>query len=344
MEQSEKRIQTGCLLILTTIAIAAALNLFSVVLIPFVLAIFLTYCLAPVIDLQTKLLKFPRPLAIITTVLVGCLILFLVALLISGALGQVAANSDEYLDQISRWFHQVTSSARMQWFGLDTEELSAKLFEIAGNTAKTILAATVSSIMTVVSNGLLVVIFMIFMITGKTRHRPPATSVWFQVEKRIKRYVLTMAMTSGVTGVLVGLTLTILGVDFAWMFGFLAFLLNFIPNIGSIIATLLPLPVAMLSPELSVPAKIMVIAIPGAIQFVIGNIVAPKLMGQSMDLHPVAVLLSLIFFGAIWGIVGMFLATPITAVIKMLLERFDYTKPVANLLAGKINGHTHQTT
>ena len=68
----DSRIQTSCLLILTAIAIAAAMKIFSAVLIPFVLAIFLTYCLTPVIDLQQKRLKIPRPLAVLTTVLVGC--------------------------------------------------------------------------------------------------------------------------------------------------------------------------------------------------------------------------------------------------------------------------------
>ncbi|MHC4433691.1 MAG: AI-2E family transporter [Planctomycetota bacterium] len=119
------------------------------------------------------------------------------------------------------------------------------------------------------------------------------------------------------------------------MFGFLAFLLNFIPNIGSIIATLLPLPVAFIDPQLGIVSKVLALAIPGSIQFVIGNILQPKMMGESLDLHPVVVLLSLIFFGTIWGIIGMFLAVPITAVVMIFLQRFDYTRAIADLAAGK---------
>jgi AI-2 transport protein TqsA len=155
------------------------------------------------------------------------------------------------------------------------------------------------------------------------------------VETRIKRYVLTMLVTSGITGVLVGLVLTVLKVRFGWMFGFLAFMLNFIPSIGSIIATILPLPVALIDPQLGIVSKVLVLAIPGGIQFVIGNLLQPKLMGESLHLHPVVVLLSLIFFGTIWGIIGMFLAAPITAVVMIFLQRFGYTRALADLAAGK---------
>ena len=65
-------------------------------------------------------------------------------------------------------------------------------------------------------------------------------------------------------------------------------------------------------------------------------------MGQSLDLHPIVVLMALIFFGIIWGIVGMFLATPITAVLKILFERFEYTRPLANLLAGRFESRSRE--
>lgn len=212
---------------------------------------------------------------------------------------------------------------------------SAQLIRILTNTIRKAFTAIASSVMGVISNSLLVVIFMIFMISGKGLQKAPAGSLWWEVETRVKRYLLTMLLTSGATGILVGFVLEILGVKAGWMFGFLAFLLNFIPNIGSIIATFLPLPFALIDPELGLASKILVLAIPGVIQFTIGNILQPKMMGGSLDLHPIVVLLSLIFFGTIWGIIGMFLAVPITAVIKIFLERFGYTRAIAELIAGK---------
>ena len=80
---------------------------------------------------------------------------------------------------------------------------------------------------------------------------------------------------------------------------------------------------------------ILVVVVPGTIHNVIGNIIEPKLMGKGLDLHPVTVMLALSFWGLLWGIVGMFLAAPITAVIRIVLMQFDTFRPIANLLAGE---------
>ena len=82
---------------------------------------------------------------------------------------------------------------------------------------------------------------------------------------------------------------------------------------------------------------VLAILIPGIIQVTIGNGIEPKVMGDALDLHPVTILLALIFWGMLWGIPGMLLATPITAVMKILLSRLEYTRGLADLLAGRIN-------
>jgi AI-2 transport protein TqsA len=107
-------------------------------------------------------------------------------------------------------------------------------------------------------------------------------------------------------------------------------LLNFIPNIGPIIACLLPLPLIVLSPDLSLTAMITVIVFSSLIQFVSGNVVEPKIMGDSFELHPVAILLTLMIWGMLWGIIGMILATPVTAAMKILFDRFERTRPWPN--------------
>jgi AI-2 transport protein TqsA len=355
-EHYEQRIQTICLLILTALAIAAALYALSSVLIPFVLAIFLTLCLIPVIDVQMKWLRIPRGAAILTTIMIGCAVLALAALIVTVAANEILKSNADYSlsednsgqsnDDYAQYFRQLLIKTRgilpPEWYTSDpndpnalSEDPSEPLIRVPTNTIRKVLTETASSIMGLISNIFLVLIFMIFMITGKSKYKAKAGSLWWEVETRIKRYVFTMVFTSGMTGILVGLILTILKVKFGWMFGFLAFLLNFIPNIGSIIATLLPLPVAFIDPQLGLISKILVLAIPGTIQFVIGNILQPKMMGQSLDLHPIVVLLSLIFFGTIWGIIGMFLAVPITAVLKIFLQRFGYTRAIADLISGK---------
>ena len=350
-EHYEQRIQTGCLVALTALGISGALYAFRSVLIPFVLAIFLTLCLMPAIDVQMKWLRIPRRTAILTTVLVGCAVLALAALLVTRAANQIVDSRDEYEDQFQALLLQARGLIPSDWYtgdpndpsktddpkdrGRATGDPNEPLIRIPIDTVRRVLTDTASSIMGLISNGLLVLIFMIFMVAGQGAYKAPAGSLGWEIETRIKRYVLTMFLTSGITGVLVGLALYVLGVKLGWMFGFLAFMLNFIPNIGSIIATLLPLPVAFIDPQLGMVSKVLALAIPGSIQFVIGNILQPKMMGESLDLHPVVVLLSLIFFGTIWGIIGMFLAVPITGVVMIFLQRFDYTRAIADLAAGK---------
>lgn len=333
----DTRVQNVCLVILTGVAITYLMQTFSAVLIPFVLAIFLTYCLTPFIELQIRVMRFPRYLAIITTILLGCVGLLLIALLVSGAIAEMTQNFKVYQAKLTEIFGQAVIWLNLDRFGIEHgQDITDRLLSITTEAATTIFTGIANSIRTIVSNGLLVVIFMIFMISGKNVAKKPTGGMLGEVEASIKRYSITMVLTSAVTGILVGLTFVALKVDFAWMFGFLAFLLNFIPSIGSIIATLLPIPVIFLS-ELAAPAQFAAVLIPALIQFGIGNLLQPKLMGQSLNLHPVTILMSLMFFGAIWGVIGMLLATPVTAVLRMLLEKFDYTRSAAMIMAGNLD-------
>ena len=137
------------------------------------------------------------------------------------------------------------------------------------------------------------------------------------------------------TGLLVGLCLNLLGVELALVFGLFAFLLNFIPTVGSLISTFLPLPILLLNPEIGLATGIAAIFIPGTIHFTIGNVVEPLVMGDSLELHPVTILVALMVWGVLWGFVGMLLATPITAVMRILFGRMTQTQPLAELLSGK---------
>lgn len=82
---------------------------------------------------------------------------------------------------------------------------------------------------------------------------------------------------------------------------------------------------------------ILVISLSSAVQIISGNVVEPKMLGDSVDIHPIVVLLTLMFWGMIWGIVGMFLATPITAAMKILFAKFESTRPLAALMEGRMD-------
>jgi AI-2 transport protein TqsA len=221
---------------------------------------------------------------------------------------------------------------------LDTRKLVTDLQKYMFN----ILTNAVGTIFGLISGVFFVVIFVMFLVVG---HDPYAThsEIYVNIVKKVRRYVGTKVAISLVTGVLVWVSLTRLGLPLASVFGILAFLLNFIPSIGSIISTLLPIPVAVATFRGETPqgevvvywgTVLLVVAVPGAIQMIMGNMIEPKLMGEGLNLHPVTVLLALSFWGLLWGIVGMFLAAPITAAIRIVFLQFDTLRPIGNLLAG----------
>jgi AI-2 transport protein TqsA len=205
------------------------------------------------------------------------------------------------------------------------KDLKNYIFNIVTNAFGTILG--------LISSMLFVIIFVLFLLMGRNPYTTHS-QVYSDVVGKIRKYVGIKIVISGVTGVLMWVTLTLIGVKLAGVFGILAFLLNFIPSIGSIVVTFLPLPIAVVQFQSSPWLIVLVVAIPGAIQNILGNIIEPKLQGEGLNLHPVTILLALSFWGLLWGIVGMFLAAPITAAIRIVLMQFDMLKPIARLMAG----------
>jgi len=333
-----RRVQTLCLLSLTLIALGAALYFLRPVLVPFVLAVFLTYCLTPVIDVQTRYLRMPRGLAVISAVILGLAVLGLCGSLVAASVNSMSHKLEDYEKQFQRLTQRFAESVPLDRLGIQTDgETMGRVFAVQEGTGWQFMSTILSEATNVISNGALVMIFVIFMLLGRKGSQRRSSGVLAEIEARVKSYILYTVFFSGLTGLLCGLTLAALGVEFAWMFGLLAFLLNFVPNIGSIIATLLPLPVILLAPDMPITAKVLALVIPAAIQFVIGNLVQPKVQGSALELHPVVVLLALIFFGMIWGIIGALLATPITAVVRIVLGRIPITRPLADLLAGNLD-------
>jgi AI-2 transport protein TqsA len=164
-------------------------------------------------------------------------------------------------------------------------------------------------------------------------HRAQAVrSVLEAIGHSIRRYVLIKTIVSTLTGLLTYGLLSLLGLDFAETWGLLAFFLNFIPNIGSIVAAALPILAGMVQFEDWTPVVIIFFGL-GGLQFVIGNILEPLLMGRTLNLSSFVIILSLTFWGAIWGIVGMFLAVPIMVMIMIVCSHVPPLRPLAILLS-----------
>ena len=159
---------------------------------------------------------------------------------------------------------------------------------------------------------------------------------WNEIIAHVKKYIFTKFITSSATGILAGLIYWMLGMELAFIFGSLTFILNFIPYFGSVIAVLLPIPIAFI--QFEDPTNLyLIILLPAIVHIIIGNILEPKIFGAVLGLHPITILLSLIFWGMIWGFIGILLAAPITAIIKISFEKFKTTLPLARLLEGSIH-------
>ena len=158
-------------------------------------------------------------------------------------------------------------------------------------------------------------------------------SLMQRINRDIRTYIGIKVLTSAATGLLSYLILEWVGVDSASFWAVLIFLLNFIPTIGSIIATAFPALLTLVQFETWTPFIVVVLVIT-AIQFCIGSIVEPRLMGSKLNLSPLILLLSLALWGSIWGIPGMFLCVPITVIIVIICSYFPQTRALAVILSG----------
>jgi len=153
-----------------------------------------------------------------------------------------------------------------------------------------------------------------------------------EINQSIRHYFGIKTAVSIATGALTSAILIVMGLPYAALFGFIAFLLNYIPTIGSLIGVIFPSLLALVYFETLTPFFVIAIGL-GFIQFAIGNLIEPRLMGSSLNLSGVVIMLSLALWGAIWGIVGMVLCVPLTVVIVIICAKIPAARPIAILLS-----------
>jgi predicted PurR-regulated permease PerM len=148
--------------------------------------------------------------------------------------------------------------------------------------------------------------------------------------EKLRRYLLVMTFTSFLTGILTIVWCLIIGVDLALVWGLIAFVLNYIPTLGSIIAVIPPSLIAFLFQGIG--RGIATLIGLAAIQVVMGNFVDPRLQGKTLQLSPFVALVSIIFWGWVWGIPGALLGVPMTIAIVLLCQEFEVTRGIAIVL------------
>ncbi len=190
------------------------------------------------------------------------------------------------------------------------------------------LSGLFSSVMDLLGTFFLVVIFTGFLVFSGDRFR----GLMGEMNDKISTYISIKAVVSMATGGLVFLICWVFGLDFPLFWATTTFLLNFIPSVGSIIATIPPVLLAMLQfsswPHVAGLAAALI-----STQMVIGNLIEPRLMGSKLAVKPVAILLGLIFWGYLWGLPGMFLAAPLMALLRILASYYNFSRSLERLLA-----------
>jgi predicted PurR-regulated permease PerM len=201
-----------------------------------------------------------------------------------------------------------------------------------------------SKAINIISKAFLVYIFVLFLVLERQSLIPKLKvampsrkgmrlAVLFErVNRQISKYLLLKALISVGTGVLFYLAGLATGLDFALMWGVLAFVFNFIPSIGSIVITALTIIMAILQFFPNWPNILYVAVLMTSIQMVLGNILDPRIQGVQLNLSPFIILVSLSFWGFIWGIAGMFLAVPLTSIIQILCANVKGLQNVAVML------------
>ena len=322
---------TFSLLILAMVAVAFALNFTKPIMIPFVLALLIRILIDPIIDFQTNNLNVHRIVAVFVSLILIVFLFIIIVPLIVGSVATFLGSANEYNAKVLLILDMIIS--RLQEFDIDINR------EVIRNSfislpfldwASTILSNSAN----IISKFFLVVIMTLFLLLGSKSKN--TSNEWNEIINSVKKYIFTKFITSAATGILTGIIYWLLGMELALIFGTMTFLLNFIPVIGSVIAVLIPLPIALL--QFSDPTYIVyIILFPSIVHIIIGNILEPKLFGEAFGLHPITIILSLIFWGMIWGMIGVLLAAPITAIIKISFEKFDTTMPIARILEGKVH-------
>ncbi len=338
MSTSENR--TTASHILVTIAafvvVIAGMSAAKSILVPFLLAIFIAINLAPpMFWLQRK--GIPSWLALLIVIL-G---VFLMGLLLAGLVGSSVRNFSSDLPVYEEKLKEQTIiiAGWLKRFGVNTLEIEfSKIFN--PGSAMKLVAILLNSLGNVLTNGFLILMTVIFMLmeasTFPVKLRAALggserSLLYFHTFIRnVKDYMAIKTLVSLATGVLVSIWLAIIGVDYYLLWGVLAFVLNYIPNIGSIIAAV---PAVLLTVvQLGLVKALVVAGGYVVINLLMGNVIEPRFMGRGLGLSTLVVFLSLIFWGWVLGPVGMLLSVPLTITAKIALDSREDTRWMSLLL------------
>ena len=322
--------------VIATILVVAALKATQPISMPLAFAFFIAILVHP---LQSRLEKrLPRWLSLILVLLLLCAIAGVAvgALSLGGEI--IEPKVPEYLDRLQ----QMAQTIR-DW----TSDRNLPIPQFAsGNSTSSQLTQQaiggVRSLISILSLTVLTISLLVLLLLEMTQYRKKVQKAFSNktgdrliravgnTSEKLRRYLWVMTLTSLLTGVLTIVWCFIIGVDLAFVWGLIGFVLNYIPTIGSIIAVIPPTLVAFLFN--GVGRGVATLVGLAVIQVIMGNFIDPKVQGKSLQLSPFVALFSIAFWGWVWGIPGAILGVPMTISIILFCQEFETTKGVAIVL------------
>jgi predicted PurR-regulated permease PerM len=336
-ESREKLLEIMAIIIIT-IAIVFILKTLQTIFIPIILAVFLFYLFSPLVELLKKI-KIPRVASyFIILGIISVVGRYWVQILIN--------NTREFIA-----FYPTLESELIETVGgllrnyLNIEETGLTDF-LQRTRTREFLSSAVNISLGGISKFLLTLLILLFIYLTSANYPRLIKKAFASNSKRlgdileiirninyqITQYFLVKTLISAGTGLFTGVACAIIGIKFALLWGFVAFLLDYIPYVGSLVAIIFPIFLSVLQfPHSWIPLIAGIILI--LIQLFMGNYLDPEMMGNRFNLSPIIIIFSLFFWGYVWGFVGTFLAVPITAIIKIIIQNIEPLKPIAVLMS-----------
>lgn len=311
----------------------------ATILVPLLTAVFITVVSLPIVRFLTDR-RVPRWAAVLAAVAVDVAILLALAGLVGGTLNEFYDAVPTYQTRLTELTEQGIVWLDSFGFQIDPESMSAVVRQVG---VMDLVADLFRRVWALGSWTLLVGLLVLFMLAeaGTWRHkmayvlhRPTLDLPRFaNAAREVQTYLVVKSGLSMVTGALCGGWVAICGVDFPLLWGLLAFFLNYVPTLGMFIATIPPVLVALI--QFGPGSALLLLAGYLVINFTLGNLVEPRIMGRALGLSPLVVFLSMVFWYTIWGPVGALLAVPLTMAIKILLASTEDLRWAAVLLGSE---------
>lgn len=330
------RVRARLLAVVATVLVLAFLNWAQVALMPLAFAVFLAILLWP---LQVRLeRRLPRKVAYLISVLVLLAVLagFVSALVWSGQ--KVVEGAPRYADRLQEMSSSARDWAASRGVSLPEDGFSAEATQGLARRALVVVYSSLSTLVLILAFAILALLEgHAFRAKARSafrheRHAQSVAEATGRIVVRFQQYLWARTVVAVVQGVSAWLVALVLGLDLAVLWGLIAFLLNFIPTLGSILAVIPPSLFALVQFG-GWQRPLLVLVAMSLLQIILGNFVDPKIEGRFLSLSPVVVLFSIVFWGWMWGVAGALLGVPIMVALVIVLDDHPATRWIAALLA-----------